>query len=77
MIVKQITVFDTHAIQEGNVFFVKIEDEYKKALVETVEEKYIKLVYINDAGTATKIMILIKEYLEDNSLLKEAHCYMK
>lgn len=77
MIARQITVFDTRSIHEGDVLFIKIEDEYKRALVETAEEKYLKLVYINDAGIAIKIMIFISEYLRDNSLLKLAHCYMR
>lgn len=77
MIARQITVFDTHSIHEGDVLFIKIEDEYKKALVETVKEKCLKLVYINDAGTTNSEMILIDEYLEDKTLIRPAHCYMK
>ena len=77
MIARQITVFDTHSIHEGDVLFIKVEDEYKKALVETVKEKYLKLVYINDAGTTNSEMILIDEYLEDKTLIRLAHCYIK
>lgn len=77
MITKKITVFDTHSIHEGDVLFINIEDEYKKALVETVKEKCLKLVYINDAGTTNSKMIFIDEYLKDKTLIKPAHCYMK
>lgn len=77
MITKQITVFDTHSIHEGDVLFIKIEDEYKKALVETSNEKYLKLAYINDAGTISSVVVLINEYIEDNLLIKPAHCYMR
>ena len=77
MIAKQITVFDTHSIHEGDVLFIKIEDEYKKALVETSNEKYLKLAYINDAGTISSVVVLINEYIEDNLLIKPAHCYMR
>lgn len=77
MITKEITVFDTHSIKEGDVIFVKIDDEYRKALVETSNEKYLKLAYINDAGTISSVVVLINEYIEDNLLIKPAHCYMK
>lgn len=77
MITKEITVFDTHSIHEGDVLFIKIEDEYRKALVETSNEKYLKLAYINDAGTISSVVVLINEYIEDNLLIKPAHCYMR
>ena len=59
MITKQITVFDTRSIHEGDVIFFKKEDEYRKALVETSNEKYLKLAYINDAGTISSVVVLI------------------
>ena len=77
MITKKITVFDTHSIQEGDIIFVKIDDEYRKALIETAKENYLRFVYINDAGTTSSKMILIDEYLKDKTLIKPAHCYMK
>lgn len=77
MITKEITVFDTHSIKEGDVIFFFKEDEYRKALIETSNEKYLKLAYINDAGMVSSVVVLINEYLEDNSLIRPAHCYMK
>lgn len=77
MITKEITVFDTHSIKEGDVLFLKRENEYKRALIETSNEKYLKLAYINDAGMVSSVVVLINEYLEDNSLIRPAHCYMK
>lgn len=77
MITKEITVFDVHSINEGDVVFVKVNDEYKKALIEKTEERYLRFVYINDAGTTNSKMILIDEYLEDKTLIRPAHCYIK
>jgi hypothetical protein len=77
MITKEITVFDTRSIDEGDVVFVKIDNEYRKALIETAKENYLRFVYINDAGTTNSKMILIDEYLKDKTLIRPAHCYIK
>ncbi len=77
MITKEITVFDVHSINEGDVVFVKVNDEYKKALIEKTEERYLRFVYINDAGTINSKMIFIDEYLKDKTLIRPAHCYIK
>ena len=77
MITKEITVFDTRSIDEGDVVFVKIDNEYRKALIETAKENYLRFVYINDAGSTNTKMRLIDEYLKDKTLIRPAHCYIK
>lgn len=78
MLTETIEVFNKKTVNEGDVLFVKVEDnEYKKALVETIGEKFLKLIYIDDSGACCVLRITISDYLEDRSKIKIANCYMK
>lgn len=77
MITKEITVFNKQEIEIGNVVFIKVKEKHRRALVLNATEKYINLIYVNSNNKATEVMVTIDQYLNDNTLIKPAHCYMK
>lgn len=70
MVTRQLTAFDTTRLSEGDVVTTKNnEGDVYFALIVCIQNFYVKVVYVNDAGCSEEKLITIEEYLRDNKLL--------
>lgn len=70
MVTRQLTAFDTTRLSEGDVVTTRNnEGDIYFALIVSIQNFYVKVVYVNDGGCSEEKIITIQDYLQDNKLL--------